>query len=93
MIKRVFYEKDKAIGINLKNRRVNVKIKDDMVVVMSKRLINSDENLEDLKRAGFRIYRDRIAYFKYVVSVEAFDEVIQAYLYLKRRNCNDSGTI
>ena len=85
MVRRIFYEKDKAIEIKLGNRRVNVEIKGDKVVVVSKRLIDSDENLEDLKRAGFRIYKNRIAYFKYVVSVEAFEEIMQAYLYLKRR--------
>ena len=77
-----YFPLESTIEIRLKNRRIFIRVVDQSVKIVTKRLVGKGK-LEDFKRAGFKIVKNKVAYYYYDISTEAFDELVQAYNFLK----------
>jgi len=73
---------ESTIEIRLRNKRIFIRVTDQSVNIVTKRLIDKGK-LDDFKRAGFKIVKNKVAYYYYNISTEAFDEIVQAYNFLK----------
>ena len=75
---------DNVIRVRLKNRRLIIQLIDEGIQIETFKLIDKNEKIEDYKNAGFKLLaKNKIAFLRYKMSFEAFDEAIKAYLYLK----------